>query len=111
MRRLTDRRRKPSKKFRHNQNSRSTDYSNNEFLDDFLDHTSINLKKSNSMNLLDLTDDRESLNRSINQIDKFENKNHQQVKLRAAEEVTNRRRISTPLLIANSKTHSGFYLN
>jgi hypothetical protein len=48
------------------------------------------------------------MNRSINEIEKVENRKYQQVKLRPAEEATNRRRISPPLLIANAKTYSGY---
>ncbi len=116
LRRQTDRRRKPSKKFRHTQYDPS-EYSNNTFINDFLD-TSSGVKKSTSTHLLDLNnsfDDSclisKSTSKSADEID-FKNKSvgekklgnsYQSVKLRAT--ATNRRSPSTQT--TQFKTHSG----
>lgn len=110
LRRLTDRRRKPSKKFRHNQNSRSIDSSSNQFIDEFLDQTSSRLKKSNSMNLLDF-EERKIINKPVEETNKSANINSnrvQDVKLRHTESAVNRGRVSTPN--SNEKTYSGWFI-
>ena len=99
LRRLTDRRRKPSKKFRHTQND-CNEYTNcNPFVEEFLDQTPNRLKKSISISLSNYSSLVDNMNNNNNNNNKQStsaedgSNNFENVKLN--------RRVSPPLHKAN----------